>query len=59
MPAGVKVSIVVCPFLEEYYLFEEGKENYKTYSLKEVFTHPNLPELELNFREILQESLKE
>lgn len=55
--AGTHIGLVVCPYREEYYLFEKGKSGYTNYSFSRIFTHSFLPELELDFGAILQESV--
>ena len=56
LPAGMEVGLVVCPFRQKYYLFEKGKDEYQIFDFEQVFAHEKLPELELNFQELLEEA---
>lgn len=53
---GVEIGLVVCPFREEYFLFESNQTNYKSFSFSHIFTHPSLPDLQLDFKAILEEA---
>jgi hypothetical protein len=59
MPAGTEIGLVVCPYREEYYLFEKGKAEYKTVSFSQKFTHQQLPDLEIDFAQHLKEAKEE
>ncbi len=55
--AGTNIGLVVCPYREEYFLFEKGQSGYTKFSFSKIFTHSSLPELELDFGAILRESI--
>lgn len=59
MRGGTEIGLVVCPHRQEYYQFEQGISGYQSYPFSHPFTHTSLPDLILNFEEILQESLGE
>ncbi|MEM7181731.1 MAG: Uma2 family endonuclease [Spirochaetota bacterium] len=54
MPVGVGVGIVVCPFSEKIYIFENGKQGYRQQSIYQDFTHPQLPKYKDNFGKYLK-----
>ncbi len=58
-PNGTEIGLVVNPYTEKYYLFENNFHFYTEFDFKIVFTHSLLPELELNFDELWQEAQKD
>lgn len=59
MPAGTEIGLLVSHFHKEYYVFEKGKEKPQKYPFSKVFMHNKLPELSLNFNELLKDALSE
>jgi Uma2 family endonuclease len=55
MHYGSDLCLVICPFSEKLYIFEQGKGNYTEQSIYEPFSHPLLPGYEVNFGDYLKE----
>ncbi|MEM7184418.1 MAG: Uma2 family endonuclease [Spirochaetota bacterium] len=55
IPSGVELGLVLCPYSEKIYIFEQNQNDYQTQSIYQDFSHPSLPGYKENFGEILQE----
>ncbi len=47
---------MVCPYRQNYYLFEPDKDEYQEFDFEQVFTQVKLPDLEIDFDQLLQEA---
>jgi len=59
MENGTAIGLVIDPHRSEYHLFQAGHEEYESFSFSDAFMHEKLPELEIDFEQLLQEALEE
>jgi Uma2 family endonuclease len=57
MPEGTDVGLVIDPFERTYYVFEKDQPEGCKIEFSSLFTHPLLPELALNFDELLDKGI--
>jgi Uma2 family endonuclease len=57
MPEGTDIGLVIDPFKRKYYLFEKDLPEGREIDFAIPFTHSLLPELVLNFNELLEKAI--